>query len=296
MKNRKISWLRLALALFLAVCFISPVSMGIVQSSPAVLTIVPDPGVPDIVLKHITTGGDLFSAMFKEKYGLNLEKTVRLIMTADRKGYEAAHVRYRGITPEQATRLRSNGMSIKNNTILLNGASDRFRSEQRIVLLVAHELFHKMQVQLAEGKGGARDYVWLREGGCNYFAAMVGEYGGLITVDQFVQEQLNTVKNTGITPALNRLLKHKGPDGWYKVRADGLHPYENATVMVKYLADNYGGHEKLLSYWKALAKVDRATAFSQTFGLSHDQFLAEFAKYYQKLLGGSIPVSVSETL
>lgn len=291
LNNGRLKMNKVLLAVFLVVFCITSTVLGQAQASGVKLNIVPDPGVPDHIIKNIEKGGELFGAMFKTKYGLTLEKTIRMIMTADRKGYEAAHVRYRGITPQQATRLKSNGMSIKNNTILLNGASPAFETEATTVRLVGHELFHKMQVQLSRSKSSKHDYIWLREGAANLFGAGAAEFGGLMTFENYVEQQLEIIKKTGKVPAIERLTERRS---WLKARAEGLNPYQNATVMIKYLSDNYGGPEKVLNYWVAYGKMDRETAFKQTFGITHEQFLSEFIVHFQKILGDKISVNLRE--
>lgn len=285
------------LAVFIVIFCLASLAFGQAQANSlesslgVKLDSVSDPGVSDQFIAGIEKGGELYGAMLKIKYGLKLEKTIRIVITANQKGYQAANIRYRGITSQQAAQVRSNGISIKNDTILLNGGSSVFRAEAGIVRLVGHELTHKLQVQLSGGKTSARDYIWLREGSANLFGAESAEFGGLSTFESYVDKQLKTVIKTGKVPPLEELTNKKG---WNKAKSDKLNPYQNATIMLKYLSDNYGGPEKILQYWVAYGKMNREAAFKQTFGITHDQFLTEFKTYYQNLLGGNIAVILRE--
>jgi hypothetical protein len=162
--------------------------------------------------------------------------------------------------------------------ILVSGPSvARFDWEQRVRLL-AHELVHTLQYQLAGGTRGASEQ-WLREGFADWIACRVMArlgYGSVESMEEPVLAQLAEVR-FGATPTPLRELS-TFPQ-WVEAQRRFEPPlYAQAFVAAELLIDTHG-LAALVNYFERFATTrDREAAFTASFRVD----LADFERQFQR--------------
>ena len=134
---------------------------------------------------------------------------------------------------------------------------------QRIAVL-AHELTHAVQYQLAGGRRGTSDQ-WLREGFSEYVSVRVLERLEVTTLTRARFGRMRHIRKAAPLPALSALASS---DQWLAVGAHGdsaaMYPY--AFVAVDLLVQQHGT-AKVLNYFRLFAFTDdRDWAFRTAFG------------------------------
>jgi hypothetical protein len=159
----------------------------------------------------------------------------------------------------------------KRRQLLLHHESNVGRGEW--VRLVAHELSHVAQIELAEGEGRAEQ--WLAEGMAEWVAFRVLEQLRLDTVGRRRVVALETVRDHPAVVARRLDLETLGTPRGFTLRhlREGSHPtYQLAYLLTDYLIAR-DGFDRVVEYFQSFAKhVDRRGNFAAAFG----QSLAEF--------------------
>lgn len=151
---------------------------------------------------------------------------------------------------------------------------DRDTTTRRLIVL--HEYFHTVQSRLSTGRGGNIP-LWLREGTARYVEYGVAgdhgwvDYGRLRTTEVRVARGLQSLQ----------LYEEQGG------RTSGSDP--GAAYVVGFLASEYleslkGRQAVQRDFWAALrTSTDWRAAFTTVFGVSVDQFYADFEVYRETL-------------
>jgi hypothetical protein len=149
------------------------------------------------------------------------------------------------------------------------------------VRLIAHELTHVAQIELAQGEGRAEQ--WLAEGMAEWAAFAVLERLGL---DTLVERRAAAIGNVRDHPAMRDRhldLDSLGtPRGFTArhVREGSLETYQLAFLMTDYLIRRHG-FERLPDYFRLLATGrGRYESFRLAFGQGLDDFEREFVGRY----------------
>jgi hypothetical protein len=170
-------------------------------------------------------------------------------------GYDAAAARR--VTASVGA-LAADGRIILNDSVLL-----RRPWTQRIAVL-AHELTHVVQYQLAHNRRGTSDQ-WLREGFSEWAAVRVLERLEVTTLTRTRYLRTRQVRNAGRLPPLNNLANG---DEWLRLSgsADDVMVYPYAFLAVDLLVQQHGA-PKVIDYFKLFASTDdREWAFREAFG------------------------------
>ncbi|HZF04921.1 MAG TPA: hypothetical protein VE932_11390, partial [Patescibacteria group bacterium] len=152
------------------------------------------------------------------------------------------------------------------------------------VRLVAHELAHVSQIELAEGEGRAEQ--WLAEGMAEWVAFRVLERLRLDTVVRRRLIAIEAVRDHGPVVARRLDLASLGTPRGFTVRhlREGSQPtYQLAYLLADYLIAR-AGLDRVVGYFRSLAtRADRRGNFAAAFGQSLDDFereaLAHLAKF-----------------
>lgn len=151
--------------------------------------------------------------------------------------------------------------------------------------LVAHELTHVAQIELAQGEGRAEQ--WLAEGMAEWAAFRVLERLG---VDTLLERRAAAIGHVRDHPALRdgRLdLEQLGTSRGFTVghlRDGSLATYQLAFLMTDYLIRRHG-FESLLRYFKAFAAGrGRHESFRLGFGLGLQEFEREMLRHFGRVL------------
>ena len=142
---------------------------------------------------------------------------------------------------------------------------------------------HTIQRQAAGTGNPPGKMTWLWEGMANTISSQVIEEQGLRTIADRRTGWVNYAKRQTIRPDIRILFNQQE---WF--RAMEIYGVDNvynvATLAVDYLVQKKG-YSSLFEYVrKAKTAPDGATAFSQAFGLSLDDFAGDFRSYLTELL------------
>ena len=151
--------------------------------------------------------------------------------------------------------------------------------------LVAHELTHVAQIELAQGEGRAEQ--WLAEGMAEWAAFTVLERLGLDTVAQRRAAALGHVRQQAALRESRLDLETLGSPRGFTIRhlrEGSLPTYQLAFLMTDYLIRRHG-FAGLVEYYRSFAAGrSRHDAFRLAFGQSLEEFESEMLVYFGRVL------------
>jgi hypothetical protein len=193
-----------------------------------------------------------------------------------RHGFERGLVVDANVSPIRAAELSEFAVGIgKRRQLLLNdeGGTARGREWYR---LIAHELAHVSQIELAQGEGRAEQ--WLAEGVAEWVAFNVLERLNLDTVSNRRAMAVAGIRNHAALVAARLDLETLGNPRGFTVRhlrEGSLPTYQLAFLMADYLIER-DGFPRVVAYFRSFERrQDRHANFRETFGQSLDQFELE---------------------
>ena len=193
-----------------------------------------------------------------------------------RQGFERGLVTDAHVSPVRAAELSEFAVGIgKRRQLLLNdeGGAARGREWFR---LIAHELAHVSQIELAQGEGRAEQ--WLAEGMAEWAAFNVLERLRLDTVEHRRAMAIAGIRNHAALVAARLDLETLGNPRGFTVRhlrEGSLPTYQLAFLMADYLITR-DGFPRVVAYFRSFErKQDRHANFRDTFGQSLEQFELE---------------------
>ena len=172
------------------------------------------------------------------------------------------------------------GLARPGRVLLHSGAVRGHREWRR---LIAHELTHVAQFELAGGDGRADQ--WLAEGVAERVAFQVLERLGLDTLAERRTEAAAGVHRHPGVGARRLNLAALGSPREFTLRhqRDGsLATYQLSFLMADYLVERFG-LEGVLGYFRRCHDLDRERAFAASFGRSITDFESEVLDYLQRL-------------
>lgn len=225
------------------------------------------------------------AAMLAREFDLPLPDHVTVHVYRSRRDFEAGLVHDAHLSPVRAAELGEFAVGVGRPRQLLfrDDASERGREWLR---LVAHELAHVCQIELAGGERGPAQ--WVKEGMAEWVAFSVLERLGVDSVAQRRQRARAAVRGAA-TVGLARLdLEAMGtPSGFVaRHRRHGTLPtYQLAFLMVDHLIER-DGFAAVVGYFRAFgASSDRQANFRRVFGQTvagfEQEFLADLASRRQ---------------
>lgn len=192
-----------------------------------------------------------------------------------RQPFEQGLINDAQVSPVRAAELSEFAVGIgKRRQLLLN---DEAASGGREWLrLIAHELAHVSQIELAQGEGRAEQ--WLAEGMAEWAAFTVLERLSLDTLGSRRMMAIAGIRNHAALVAARLDLETLGNPRGFTVRhlrEGSLPTYQLAFLMADYLVQR-DGVERVTEYFRSFGRrQDRHANFRQTFGQSLDQFEQE---------------------
>lgn len=193
-----------------------------------------------------------------------------------RAGFERGLVADAHVSPLRAAELSEFAVGIgKRRQLLLNdeGGAARGREWYR---LIAHELAHVSQIELAQGEGRAEQ--WLAEGMAEWAAFNVLQRLDLDTVVNRRAMAVAGIRNHAALVAARLDLETLGNPRGFTVRhlrEGSLPTYQLAFLMADYLITR-DGFPRVVAYFRSFErKQDRHANFRETFGQSLEQFELE---------------------
>ena len=207
--------------------------------------------------------------------GLPLPDTVMVYVYSSRHVFEQGLIEDARISRVRAAELSDFAVGVgKRRQLLLHHESNVGSAEW--VRLVAHELAHVSQIELAEGEGRAEQ--WLAEGVAEWVAFRVLER---LRLDSVVRRRLVALEKVRTHPAVlaRRLdLESLGtPRGFTErhLREGSQATYQLSYLLAEHLITQYG-LDRVLGYFRSFARrIDRRANFAAAFGQSLDEFERE---------------------
>jgi hypothetical protein len=225
------------------------------------------------------------AAVLVQDLGLPVPARVTVYVYPSRASFERGLVRDAQVSPPRAAELSEFAIGIgKRGQLLLNDEGTE-RHSREWLRLIAHELTHVSQIELAQGEGRADQ--WLAEGMAEWVAFTVLERFGLDTVaDRRVAAQLGIGDHTALRAARLDLESLGSPRGFtLRHRREGSLPtYQLVFLMADYLIER-DGLDSVVAYFRAFAaSQDRRDNFARAFGQSPEEFESEILTYLRAVV------------
>jgi hypothetical protein len=230
--------------------------------------------VQDFTTHEATVRG--IAAILSTSLGLPVPEHVTVYVYSSRSVFEQGLINDARISPVRAAELSDFAVGVgKRGQLLLHRETDDPRSREWLRLL-AHELSHVSQIELAQGEGRVEQ--WLAEGMAEWVAFTVLDR---LSVDTLARRRARALTLARAHPAvterrldLTTLGSQRGFTASH-LRDGSESTYQLAFVMTDYLIAR-GGFDRLVAYFSAFAKGgERDRTFHDTFGQSRDDFERE---------------------
>jgi hypothetical protein len=225
------------------------------------------------------------AAILVRDLNLPMPQSFTAYVYSGREGFERGLVVDGNVSPMRAAELSEFAVGIgKRRQLLLNeeGGTARGREWFR---LIAHELAHVSQIEMAQGEGRAEQ--WLAEGMAEWVAFNVLERLGLDTVTNRRALATAGIRNHAALVAARLDLETLGNPRGFTVRhlrEGSLPTYQLAFLMADYLITR-DGFPRVVAYFRSFErKQDRHANFRDTFGQSLENFELEVLAHLKSLV------------
>lgn len=240
-------------------------------------------------LADVQKAAAAFDGLTQEKLGVTRRHSVRVYVAASDADYRRILREEFSLSDEEAGQVAAisggwSGGSLHVTAVnakagVMDGHSDRYAT-------TAHELFHQLQYEMSHGRDTDKTALfWLEEGSADYVGAMMAEKLGARTLARWQQGVLDDLLGAP-HPARPDQLIHLEFEERKAIMAKEYHAYAMADMMTVRLLARFPEAQrgqKLAAYFEALGEgATGEDAFAQTFGLTLDEFLQEFASWWQR--------------
>jgi hypothetical protein len=224
-----------------------------------------------------------------EELGLPLPSSTRVYIYSSRQAFRRGIVEDANLSPDGADELAGFAVGLaRPGRVLLNGKLSDSGSEW--LRLVAHELTHVGQFQLAGGEGRADQ--WLAEGLAEYVAFQVLERMGHGSLERHRKVALRRARGQAAVAQSRLDLATLGSPRQFTLR----HQREGSTatyhltfLLADYLVQRHG-FDKMLQYFSRLRTRSSAAAFAATFGQTLEAFEREVLPHLKRAMAEPEPV------
>ena len=213
------------------------------------------------------------AAIMTQELRLPVPDEVTVYVYATRELFEQGLMRDGGVSRRRAAEFAAFASGVgKRRQLLINDGAVEVRGRDWLQLL-AHELTHVAQIELARGEG--RYEQWLAEGMAEWVAFAVLERLGIDAVAE--RRAVARLAMRSHPPVVGRRLDLRSlgtPRGFpERHRAEGLQPtYQLAFVMADYLIEQHG-LRTLVTYFRLCGSgLARDESFRLAFGLTVAEF------------------------
>jgi hypothetical protein len=216
------------------------------------------------------------AAIMAKGFGLPVPNHVVVHVYDGRRAFAQGLMRDARVSPVQAARLSdfAIGVGARGQVLLNDQPADR--TERERLRLIAHELTHVSQIELAGGEG--RGEQWLAEGMAEWVAFSTLERLGLDTLERRRQAALAGLRThaTLLQEGLD-LEAYGAPQGFttWHLREGSLPVYQLAFLIADYLIERRG-FDRTRAYFASFRRSgDRRANFKAAFGSSLADFEAD---------------------
>jgi hypothetical protein len=216
------------------------------------------------------------SAILVRDLGLPMPAHFTVYVYSGRQVFEQGLIQDAQVTPIRAAELSEFAVGIgKRRQLLLNDDAGQAHGREWL-RLIAHELAHVSQIEMAGGEGRAEQ--WLAEGMSEYVAFVALERLSLDTIGNRRALATAGIRNHASLVAARLDLETLGNPRGFTVRhlkEGSLPTYQLAFLMADYLIAR-DGFDRVVSYFRSFERrQDRHANFRETFGQSLEQFEQE---------------------
>lgn len=216
------------------------------------------------------------AAIMVKDLALPVPERITVFVYSGRQVFERGLVHDGNVSPARAVELSDFAIGVGKRRQLLLHDEASHRNGREWLRLIAHELTHVSQIELAQGEGRAEQ--WLAEGMAEWVAFTVLERLFLDTVSQRRALAAAGIRDHAALVAARLDLETLGSPRGFTVRhlrEGSLPTYQLAFLMADYLITR-DGFGKVVRYFASFAEGrDRHDAFQRAFGQSLEEFEAE---------------------
>jgi hypothetical protein len=225
------------------------------------------------------------AAIMVRDLGLIVPERVTVYVYSGREVFEQGLIRDADIAPARAAELSDFAVGVGKRRQLLLHDEPGMGQGAEWLRLIAHELTHVTQIEIAHGEGRAEQ--WLAEGMAEWVAFSVLERLSLDSLNRRRAVAVAGVRAQAALQAGRLDLETLGtPRGFTMrhLREGSLPTYQLSFLMVEYLIQR-DGFPRLVAYFEAVARSrDRRANFRRAFGQSVEQFEGEVTEYLEMLV------------
>jgi hypothetical protein len=226
---------------------------------------------------------DTIATIISTDIGLPLPAGLRAFVYDDREGFRQGLIEDAYVSPDGADTLATFAIGLaRPGRVLFNLRGARGRTEWP--RLIAHELTHVAQFELAGGDGQAEQ--WLAEGMAEHVAFQVLERLGLDSLEHRRDVARVRARNQAAFAQARLDLETLGSPTGFTLRHQregSVETYQLAFLMVDYLIEREG-FPRVVEYFRLRHDEDRPDAFASAFGQSIDEFEREVLAHLQRVL------------
>jgi hypothetical protein len=216
------------------------------------------------------------AAIMARSFGLPVPDSVVVLVYGGRRAFEQGLMRDAGVSPVQAAQLSdfAVGVGARGQVLLNDQPTDRTQREW--LRLIAHELTHVSQIELAGGEG--RGEQWLAEGMAEWIAFSTLERLGLDTLERRRQAAMAGLRSHVTLLQGPLALEARGaPWGFtaWHLQEGSIPVYQLAFLITDDLVERRG-FETIRTYFASFRRTsDRRKNFEAAFGESLTAFEAD---------------------
>lgn len=215
------------------------------------------------------------AAIMAKSFGLAVPDRVTVYVYAGRRAFERGLIQDARVSPVLAAKLSDFAIGVGARGQVLLNEDTRDRTERERLRLIAHELTHVSQIELAGGEG--RGEQWLAEGMAEWVAFSTLERLGLDTLSRRRLAAASGVRNhaTLLQGGLDLETRGTAPGfAVWHVREGSLPTYQLAFLIADHLIARQG-LDRVKAYFASFARSsDRQGNFRRAFGESIADFEA----------------------
>ncbi len=243
---------------------------------------------PPADARHLLTHEDAvrgIAAVFVRDLGLPVPERVTVYVYGSRRVFEQGLIEDGRVSPARAAELSDFAIGVgRRRQLLLNDEGTEGRGREWL-RLIAHELAHVSQIELARGEGRAAQ--WLAEGMAEWVAFNVLERLGVDSVERRRAVAREGIRNYAALAAARLDLETLGSPRGFTVRhrRDGSLPtYQLAFLMADYLIQR-DGLDRVVAYFRGFAESeDRNANFRTAFGQNLEEFEDEILAHLKSVV------------
>jgi len=225
------------------------------------------------------------AAIMARRFGLAVPDRVTVYVYGERRAFEQGLIQDARVSPILAAKLSDFAIGVGARGQVLLYDQPRDRTEREWLRLIAHELTHVSQIELAGGEG--RGEQWLAEGMAEWVAFNVLERLGLDTVKNRREISSAGIRTHAALVAAKLDLDTLGTPRGFTVRhlkEGSLPTYQLAFLMTDYLITR-DGFDRTVEYFRGFGQGGgRRDTFRTAFHQTLEQFEGEVLAHLKTIV------------